>query len=571
MSTSTKVPEHLLKGVSTPVNGDQGKAVGVKSDLSFGLLSILELASPLITQVQALADQVATNKTATDADAAATAADRITVAADKATVIADLATVVADLATVVGDVTTVGAAVTAAAASAALAAGAVGFTWSFASSTTMAAPGTGNVRLNNATPASVTALAISALTADTGNPNVLAHLDTWDDSTSTANRGYLTIRKLAAPATWAQYYVSGAVTDNTTWAQVPLTYVAGAGTFAAADQLGVSFVRTGDAGNLSDPTTTRGDLIVRGASAIQRLAIGAAHTMPISDGTDLIMRVLAGADLPNPAAATLGGVKSLAVVATKFLTGIGTDGAVTQAQPAFTDLSGSIAAAQLPNPAAATLGGVKSLAAVTHRFLTSIGTDGVPVAAQPDYADLTGTPPSGGALTVVSTLTANNTSPYFTFTGLATNRRYRLLITDPRPASSSWSGMICQLGQGGGPTWKTSNYYYDEFSQNTGGTSSGTSTSAAGVLFFNNYGLASTDAGGTLIEIEFGDVTSVSSFKNVLGDLVQYTASSVQTVRSIFGGTYKGDTNAITAIRVGDPAGAINILTGYAVLLAYSN
>jgi hypothetical protein len=99
-------------------------------------------------------------------------------------------------------------------------------------------------------------------------------------------------------------------------------------------------------------------------------------------------RALVGADLPNPAAGTLGGVKSLAAVTHNFLTSISTAGAPTQAQPAFSDLSGSATGAQLPNPSASTLGGVESLAAVTHNYLTSITTSGVPTQAQPVCADL---------------------------------------------------------------------------------------------------------------------------------------------------------------------------------------
>jgi hypothetical protein len=53
------------------------------------------------------------------------------------------------------------------------------------------------------------------------------------------------------------------------------------------------------------------------------------------------------------------------------------------AQPAFTDVTGTVAAAQLPNPSATTLGGVQSKAAVTNQFLTSISTSGVPASAQP--------------------------------------------------------------------------------------------------------------------------------------------------------------------------------------------
>lgn len=52
--------------------------------------------------------------------------------------------------------------------------------------------------------------------------------------------------------------------------------------------------------------------------------------------------------LANPSSSTLGGVQSIAVVSHNFLTTISTSGVPSQAQPAFTDISGSLAAGQLP-------------------------------------------------------------------------------------------------------------------------------------------------------------------------------------------------------------------------------
>ncbi len=95
--------------------------------------------------------------------------------------------------------------------------------------------------------------------------------------------------------------------------------------------------------------------------------------------------------LPVAQVATLGGVFSKAVVSHNFLTGISSaDGSISQAQPAFTDISGSVAASQLPNPSASTLGGVQSKAAVTSNFLTQISTSGVVSAAQPAFSDISG-------------------------------------------------------------------------------------------------------------------------------------------------------------------------------------
>lgn len=70
-----------------------------------------------------------------------------------------------------------------------------------------------------------------------------------------------------------------------------------------------------------------------------------------SSGSDAAptYRLLVGADLPLPGAASLGGVFSKAAVSHQFLTAIvAADGSVTSAQPAFTDVSGSVAAGQMP-------------------------------------------------------------------------------------------------------------------------------------------------------------------------------------------------------------------------------
>lgn len=137
------------------------------------------------------------------------------------------------------------------------------------SSTTMAAPASGGLRLNNATIGSVTALAISATSADAGNPSISALVNTWDDSSTTAHRGTLTIRKASDTSKWAQFDVTAALTDNTTWLQLTVAYLGGPGGFSAADALVMSHARTGDAGAGSVGGLTANQVpIASGASAI---------------------------------------------------------------------------------------------------------------------------------------------------------------------------------------------------------------------------------------------------------------------------------------------------------------
>jgi len=121
------------------------------------------------------------------------------------------------------------------------------FRWNFDDATSMADPGTGEIRLNDATIASVTAIAVSALSADTGNPDISAYVATWGDSTNTL-RGTITLRKLAAPSTFAIFSVTGSVTDNTDWLEIAVTHVASNGSLTAADQLVAQFSLAGDKG-----------------------------------------------------------------------------------------------------------------------------------------------------------------------------------------------------------------------------------------------------------------------------------------------------------------------------------
>ena len=65
-------------------------------------------------------------------------------------------------------------------------------------------------------------------------------------------------------------------------------------------------------------------------------------------GLDPACRAIIGADLPFPGASSLGGAFSLAAASNQFLTGLGTDGNFTRAQPSFANISGSWSCAQAP-------------------------------------------------------------------------------------------------------------------------------------------------------------------------------------------------------------------------------
>ena len=176
--------------------------------------------------------------------------------------------------------------------------GGLAYTWS--SPTPDSDPGAGAVRFNNATLSSVTAIYIDDTTAASGNPNVESWLLTWDDSTNSSDRGQVTVRKKAAQQNYAIYKISSASTDASGYVKLAVTHVDSAGSFSDTDAVLINFARTGNAGSLDDPMTTRGDVIVRNSSnAPARLAVGGANTVLKSDGTDASYAKLAVASLAD--------------------------------------------------------------------------------------------------------------------------------------------------------------------------------------------------------------------------------------------------------------------------------
>jgi|ETNvirnome_2_130_1030620.scaffolds.fasta_scaffold00351_2 hypothetical protein len=120
--------------------------------------------------------------------------------------------------------------------------------FAFDTSTSMADPGTGEVRFDNGTVGSVTNLAFSNLMNGTGNPDISDFIATWDDSSNSDIRGTITLFNTTSLGEFAIFNVTGAVTDNTSWLQVPVTYVDSSGTPAASDVFSIEYSRTGDIG-----------------------------------------------------------------------------------------------------------------------------------------------------------------------------------------------------------------------------------------------------------------------------------------------------------------------------------
>ncbi len=117
--------------------------------------------------------------------------------------------------------------------------------WTFDSSTSMADPGTGDIRLNHATLASVSQIAVSSTSAQSGNPDISDWVAAWDNSNS-AVRGYIYIHEDGTPSNFWVGYINSAITDSSSWLQIPVTHIDSGGSFTASDHLVVGFSQTGD-------------------------------------------------------------------------------------------------------------------------------------------------------------------------------------------------------------------------------------------------------------------------------------------------------------------------------------
>ena len=230
----------------------------------------------MVPQLNTWAGQV--NTVAGEVNAAVTDAGFVAVAADLvgADTIGTVATAIANVNAVAGISTQVSN----------VAANTVG--WTLSTTTTMADPTSGAMRLNNASPASVTAIAVDDL--DSLGNDVSAYVLTWDDSTNT-NKGTLTIRQGTA---YAVYTVTG-LTDNVGWTQLAVTYVSGAGSFADATLSFVGFARAGDVGATGP---SEGPLTISGKTG--------AYTVIAADLGEIINCTANSFTVALTAAATLG-------------------------------------------------------------------------------------------------------------------------------------------------------------------------------------------------------------------------------------------------------------------------
>jgi hypothetical protein len=152
--------------------------------------------------------------------------------------------------------------------------------WVFDDATADADPGSGLFRLNNATPASATAVYIDNENA--GGNSVTAWLDALDDGGDASTRGQLTICDPDQPTeVFRIYTVTGTVTDGTGYRKLSVTHVSGAGSFTAGTPYSFSFAPLGANVVLTTRTLTAGAGLAGGGD------LSANRTFDVGAGTGI--------------------------------------------------------------------------------------------------------------------------------------------------------------------------------------------------------------------------------------------------------------------------------------------
>lgn len=195
-------------------------------------------------------------------------------------------------------------------------------------------PGSGKVKVNNATLASATALYVSETDNDANALSAL--LATWDDSTSTI-KGQLLVHDPTTPSNFVIFAISGTLTDNGGWDTFSIAYVSGGGTLTNDMPVSLVFIRAGD----------RGDA---GSVDLTQNAQNAAYTFVIGDSgkhifhdevTARIYTIPANASVAFPVGTTItivnnngAGAITLAITSDTLRRGDGTAGTGSRTIPA---------------------------------------------------------------------------------------------------------------------------------------------------------------------------------------------------------------------------------------------
>ena len=158
------------------------------------------------------------------------------------------------------------------------------FEYAFSTTTAKADPGSGILRYNHATPSSATEIYLDIL--ESNAVDISAWLAALDDSTSTI-KGRIRVFKKTDSSVFATFNIT-AITDETGYYTLAVTYVTGNSTFADTDDIIVTFAFTGDKGatgaGAQTPWSSEIDGAGHGVSDVKTLDFSDATTVTIASG-----------------------------------------------------------------------------------------------------------------------------------------------------------------------------------------------------------------------------------------------------------------------------------------------
>lgn len=301
----------------------------------------------------------------------------------------------------------------------------VGYKYTFATSVVMGDPGTGLIRFNNANPALVTAIAISALTGDSGNPDISPFIVTWDNPNQSP-RSNIGIRTSADATLFQQFGVNGVITDNGTWLQIPVAQTVGAATnFAAGNVLYLGDQLNGANGTGVVDSVTAGDssITIAGTGADPTVAV-ATNGVSFAKMQQITTDRLLGRDT-----AATGNVEEVSLDSTLEFTGAG---ALRRAA-----LTGDIAAAAGSNTT--TLATVNANVGSFTAANITVNAKGLITAAS-----------SGSAGLTLGTPQATTSGSLITFTGIPSTANLIIVSFNGVSMTAGSVTIEIQIGDAGG-------------------------------------------------------------------------------------------------------------------------
>jgi len=211
----------------------------------------------------------------------------------------------------------------------------------------------------------------------------------------------------------------------------------------------------------------------------------------------------------------------------------------------------------------------------TNLAFTSAGTTGQFLQSNGSSApSWVGAPAS--AMTLISTLTANNTSPYLQWTGLSGYDKYHLVFNNILHTGFHTSAQPnLQLGTGATLTWITSSYqFYNSCTYNgntfTGFNSSGSSWIIGGQYIGQVNGSGAGYTPGIIGTIEIAGCSGTTSLQSFNGTTQTYNATTAGYEIDTSTGSLNNAT-AITAIRISFSDTSVTLISGTASLYGISS